>query len=80
MRVVVQYPGNNALKVYRDYKLSYPQRKCASIVTILYGADGISIWNRIGMGHERDRQTAYVGLVAPSVESIQNAKFDTQQR
>ena len=23
-------------------------------------------------------KTAYVGLVAPSVESIQNAKFDTQ--
>ena len=28
------------------------------------------------MDHERDRQTAYGGLVAPSVESIQNAKFD----
>ena len=27
-----------------------------------------------------DRHTAYVRLVAPSVESIQNAKFDTQQR
>ena len=24
-------------------KLSYPQRKCASNVAILYGADGISI-------------------------------------
>ena len=30
------------------------------------------------MDHECDRQTAYVGLVEPSVESIQNAKFDTQ--
>ena len=30
---------------FRDYykKLSYPQRKCASNVAILYGADGISI-------------------------------------
>jgi len=26
-----------------DKKLSYPQRKCASNVAILYGADGISI-------------------------------------
>ena len=24
-------------------KLSYPQRKCASNVTVLYGADGISV-------------------------------------
>ena len=54
--------------------------KCASNVAILYGADGISIWNRISMDHECDRQTAYVGLVEPSVESIQNAKFDTQER
>jgi len=30
-------------------KLSYPQRKCASNVAILYGADGISIRNRISM-------------------------------
>jgi len=30
------------------------------------------------MDHECDRETAYVGLVAPSVELIQNAKFDTQ--
>ena len=30
------------------------------------------------MDHESDRQTEYVGLVAPSVESIQNAKFDMQ--
>jgi len=44
----------------------------------MYGADGISIWNRICMDHEGDRQRAYVGLVAPSVKSIQNAKFDTQ--
>ena len=64
---------------YGNYKkLSYPHRKCASNVAILYGADGISIRNRIGMDHESDRETAYVGLVAPSVESIQNAKFDTQ--
>ena len=28
------------------------------------------------MHHESDRQIAYVGLVAPSVESIQNAKLD----
>ena len=28
----------------------------------------------------RHRHRAYVGLVAPSVESIQNAKFDTLQR
>ena len=33
--------------------------------------------NRIGMDNECDRQTAYVGLVAPSVESIKNTKFDT---
>ena len=29
------------MKLYK--KLSYPQRKCASNVAILYGADGISI-------------------------------------
>ena len=32
-------------------QLSYPQRKCASNVAILYGAGGISTWNRIGMDH-----------------------------
>jgi len=62
-------------------KLSYLQRKCASNMAILYGADGISYETvRIGMDHECDRQTAYVCLATPSVESIQNAKFDTQQR
>ena len=30
------------------------------------------------MDHDCDRQIAYVGLVAPSVESIQNAKLDAQ--
>ena len=63
-----------------DKKLSYPQRKRASNMAILYGADGISIWNRIGIDHECDKQTAYVPSVAPSAESIQNTKFDTQQR
>ena len=63
-------------KVYM--KLSYPQRKRASKVAILYGADGISIWNRMGTDHECDRQTVYVRLMTPSVESIQNAKFDIQ--
>ena len=33
-----------SMSVYNaDKKLSYPQRKCASNVAILYGADGISI-------------------------------------
>jgi len=41
-------------------KLSYPQRKRASNMAILYGAEGISIWNRLGIDHECDRQTAYV--------------------
>ena len=47
----------------QDKKLSYPQRKCAS--------------NVAGITTVTDRQRAYVGLVAPSVESIQieNAKF-----
>ena len=49
-----------------DEKLSYPQRKRASNTAILYGADGISIWNRIGMDHECDRETANVCSVAPS--------------
>ena len=44
-------------------KLSCPPRKCASNVAILYGADGISIRHRIGMDHECDRQTAYVGAI-----------------
>ena len=30
-----------------------------------------------GIDHECDRQTSYSRLVAPSVESIQNAKFDS---
>jgi len=61
-------------------KLSYWQRKRASNMAILYGADDILIWNRIGVDHECDRQTAYVRLVAPSVELMQNTRFDTQQR
>ena len=66
--------------LFRNKKLGYPQRKCASNVAILYGADGISIINRIGTDHECDRQTAYIGSMVPSVESIQNTKFDMQQR
>ena len=36
--------GSAGLELKRlNKKLSYPQRKCASNVAILYGADGISI-------------------------------------
>jgi len=47
-------------------------------VAILYGADGISIGNRIGMDH--NRQTSYVGLVAPSVESIYKTPSSTRSK
>jgi len=70
------------MKLNVNKKHSYPQRKCASNMAVLYGADadGISIWNCIGMEHECGRQTAYVRLgYYLSVESIQNAKFDMQQ-
>ena len=63
------------LVTLRNKKLSYPQRKCASNVAILYGAKSISIRNRAGIDRTCDRQTTYV---APSVDSIQNAKFDAQ--
>ena len=33
----------NGIRTKQDKKFSYPQRKCASNVAILYGADGISI-------------------------------------
>jgi len=72
--------SNSGTDIDSNKKLSYPQRKRASNMAILYGADGISIWNRLGVDNECDRQTAYVRLVAPSVESIQNTKFDTRQR
>ena len=67
----IKYLRSGSWLVSSYKKLSYPQRKCASNVAILYGADGISIWNGIGIWHHKcDRQTAYVHLVAPSVESI----------
>jgi len=40
-------------------------------VLLLYGAKGISIWNRLGMDHEYD------STATPSVEWIQNDKFET---
>ena len=43
-------PMNRILWYYRNYKkLSYPQRKRASNMTLLYGAKGISIWNPHGL-------------------------------
>ena len=59
-----------AVSKRENKKLSYLQRKCTSNVAVLYGTDGISVWNRMGIDHQCDRQTANVGLVAPSVESI----------
>ena len=40
-----------------DKKLSYPQRKRASNMAVLYSAEGISISNRLGAYHECDRQS-----------------------
>jgi len=53
-------------------KLSYLQRKRTSNMAILYGAKGISIWNRLGMEHVHE----CASTVAPSAESIRN-KFET---
>ena len=52
-------------------KLSYLQRKRASNMALLYGAKGISIWNRLCIDHECD------STVVPSVKSMQNRKFGT---
>jgi len=42
--VIFVVPVDSDFKSVQDeYKLSYPQSKCASNVAILYGADGISI-------------------------------------
>ena len=61
------YVGLFVQKSGKNKKLSYPQRKRASNMAVLYGADGISLWNRLGMDHESD------STAVPSVESIQNA-------
>jgi len=65
--------------MFDNKKRSYPQRKCASNVdcTVQMAFQYETVYAR---HHERDRQTACVCLVAPSVESVQNAKFDMQQR
>jgi len=65
-------------KDWYNKKLSYPQRKWASNVAILYGADGISTWNCISMA-SRVWQTAYVGLVSGAICGI-NTKVTSSTR
>jgi len=52
-------------------KPSYPQRKRASNMALQYGAEGISIRNRLRMDNECD------STASPTVESIRNDKFET---
>jgi len=52
-------------------KLSYLLRKRVYNIGLLYGANGISIWNSLGIDHECD------STAVPSVESVQNDKFET---
>ena len=55
-RIISDITYGSKLIIYK--KLSYSQRKRASNMALLYGAEGISIWNRLGIDHECDRQTA----------------------